>query len=125
LRYYQGFHDVVTIVLFTVDDDALAFECCERMSRVFFSDFMQADFDVFSKAISIVTLLLQLIDPELSAHMLQAGVEPFFCTSWLLTWFAHDAETIDEAARLFDALLCSHPLYIIYLVVAVSYQHDK
>ena len=46
-------------------------------------------------------------------------VEPFFALPWILTWFAHDINSLDSAARLFDLFLASHPLMPLYLSVAV------
>ena len=65
--------------------------------------------------------LLELYDPQLSDFLSTAGVEPFFATSWLITWWAHDIKRVNEIARVFDAMLCSHPAFGIYLTVAVRF----
>jgi hypothetical protein len=59
-------------------------------------------------------------DPALARFLRDAGVEPFFATSWLLTWFAHDVQDLEEIARIYDALLCSHPMFCYYLAAAVT-----
>lgn len=39
---------------------------------------------------------------------------PYFTTSWLLTFFAHEVENFCVLTRLWDFLLTSHPLKIIH-----------
>ena len=65
-------------------------------------------------------ILIQQTDTLLYKFLTLANVEPFFATSWMITWFAHDVATVAEAARVFDVLLCSHPVYCLYLSAAVS-----
>ena len=43
----------------------------------------------------------------------------YFCLSWLITWFGHVVRRLDEACRLVDFLLASHPLMPVYLSGAV------
>jgi hypothetical protein len=43
--------------------------------------------------------------------------------SWLITWFSHDVKDISTVARLFDSLLCSHPLYALYMCAALPLQN--
>ena len=44
---------------------------------------------------------------------------PIFATSWILTVFAHDIECFASVQQLYDIILSSHPLMIIYLAVAM------
>jgi TBC1 domain family member 20 len=37
----------------------------------------------------------------------------------MITWFAHELTRLSDVARLFDVLLVSHPLFILYLSAAV------
>ena len=41
-----------------------------------------------------------------------------FAVSWLLTWFAHSLEDLDDVSRLFDAFLGSDPLMPLYVGAA-------
>ena len=41
-----------------------------------------------------------------------------FAVSWLLTWFAHSLENLDDVSRLFDAFLGSDPLTPLYVGAA-------
>ena len=43
---------------------------------------------------------------------------PLYTTSLTLTLFAHDVEKFECVQRIYDVVLASHPLMIVYLVVA-------
>ncbi|CAN0520997.1 unnamed protein product, partial [Scytosiphon promiscuus] len=47
-------------------------------------------------------------------------VEPYYCMSWVLTWFSHDLQDLSMVARLYDVLLGAHPTLILYISAAVS-----
>lgn len=126
LHYYQGFHDILSVFLLVIgndtdsENDSLACSLAEATSLLFLQDYMGEDFETLSQGMKLTSLLLQIVDPTVHTHLLDSEVQPYFCTSWLLTWLSHDIDHLETIARLFDALLCSHPLYIIYLTVAVS-----
>jgi hypothetical protein len=50
-------------------------------------------------------------------------VEGHFALSWILTLFAHVVEDLPAISRLFDVLLASHPLFPLYLTVAMVAAH--
>ena len=73
--------------------------------------------------IPLLTLLMKLLeqfDPDIY-EMVENGVmgQPTFTLSWILTWFSHDIEKFSDVQRVFDACLASHPLYVIYMAVAI------
>jgi hypothetical protein len=116
----QGFHDIVSVFLLVLEDDHIAFALTEVVTRDFISDYMNADFEVVGKAMKMLFVIIKASDSTLYRFLTNAKVEPFFATSWLLTWFSHDLPLISDAARVFDAVLCSHPLFCYYLCAAVS-----
>ena len=67
--------------------------------------------------IYISPYFLQLFLPSVISYL-------YFHRSWLITWFAHDVKKINDIARIYDAILCSHPLYSFYLCAAVSRSSD-
>lgn len=97
----------------------MAFALSEAMSLRHLSDYMNKDFDVVSQSMRLVLVLVRAADEELYAFLERAKVEPFFSTSWLITWFAHDVKCVDEVARIYDALLASHPMMCFYICAAV------
>ena len=48
---------------------------------------------------------------------------PIFVTSWTLTFFAHDVENFECVQRLYDSILASHPLMIVYIMCACILAH--
>eukprot|EP00045_Choanoeca_perplexa_P002933 m.27699 g.27699 ORF g.27699 m.27699 type:complete len:385 (+) comp11775_c0_seq2:189-1343(+) len=126
LHYYQGFHDVVSVCMLTMEhDDAAALEVIKRLVRCHLKDYMAKDMKPTLERLKLVLVLLQLKDPELAQHLLQAGIEPSFAISWVITWFAHEIENLDDLQRLFDFLLASHPLMVLYLSAAVVHQNRQ
>lgn len=120
LHYYQGYHDVVSVFLLALEEDHLSFALSEIVSINFLADYMQPDFETVSKTMSLLMTILRIADKQVHRHLVKASLEPFFATSWLITWFAHDVKKLESSARIFDAILCSHPLFCLYLCAAVS-----
>ena len=119
LHYYQGFHDVVSIFVLVLEDDYLAFQVAERVATVFLADCMREDFVVISEVMRFIFPLLEASDPEVTNVLKTAGIEPYFVVSWLLTWFSHDVKDLGVVSRIFDVMLCSHPLYCLYMCAAL------
>ena len=121
LYYYQGFHDFVCVFMLVINDDKLAFHLAENATLLYITDFMRSTFDIVTDLMKIIFCILEMADHTLYAFLKRSSIEPFFATSWLLTWFSHDVPSLNDVARIFDALLCSPPIYILYLSVAVSF----
>jgi hypothetical protein len=119
LHYYQGFHDIVGIVLLVTGDDQLTYAIIERVSEYFFRDCMRESFSVVCQTLQLLPVIVEYFDREVSEAINAQKVEPFFCMPWVITWFSHDLVDIDVIARLFDVFLASHPLFPIYLSAAV------
>lgn len=64
-------------------------------------------------------MLLRRFDPMVYLLLEGAGMQPFFCLSWILTGFAHDVHDLDIVARLFDVSLASHTMFPLYLTAAI------
>ncbi len=119
LYYYQGYHDIVGVFLMVLEDDYLTFKVVEAVTLKFLSDNMSEDFTIVSKIMKLIFNLIALEDRILYKFLLDSGIEPYFAMSWFITWFSHDIKDINFIAPIFDVLLCSHPLYCIYLCCAV------
>lgn len=162
LRYYQGFHDVGSIVLSALggvttsppplgpggvadagvyddgdgDDDArlrttthatassmgldLACRVLLRISRSHLRDAMRSNFRTLQVALKLVVMpLAAAFDPELHSHLHDCEMEPYFCLSWVITWFSHDVRDTRLVKRLYDFFIASHPLMAVYVSVAM------
>lgn len=120
LHYYQGFHDICTVFYLIFEDDGLTLSCLEALSLDFIHDAMRENFETILELMRLVFVIIAEVDPELHAYLVETKAEPFFTISWVLTWFAHDISVLENVARLYDAILCSHPVYILYLCSSVS-----
>jgi hypothetical protein len=119
-HYYQGYHDVVSVFLLVAEEDHLAFALAEAASKKFLVDYLGKDFEILSHTMQLIMVLIVTTDPKLGHFLAQANVEPFFATSWLITWFAHNVKVINDVARIYDAMLCSDPLFALYLCAAMA-----
>jgi TBC1 domain family member 20 len=131
--YFQGLHDVMSVFQLVFNDNSMAYMASELVCRGYLADFMRRDFSSLSKMMKLIMVLLHSADEELSQFLESSGTEPFFATSWLITWFSHDIRkifissllflsgvgSIDQIGRLFDVLLCSPPEYCFYLCASV------
>ena len=125
LYYYQGFHDVVSVFLLVLEDDYLTFHAVEALSKQFLSDCMTENFDSIARLMKIILVVISYADESLYNFLLEAQIEPYFATSWFITWFSHDLKQIDKIARIFDLLLCSHPIYSLYLCSSLVILHRQ
>ena len=143
LRYYQGYHDVACIFLHalggggtsvppttttttasagTLDPLGITLTCqvLARVSVSHLKDFCQEDFLRLTTTLHLTLYpLLYQLDPLVHNHLHDVDMEPFFCLSWILTWFSHSVRDTNLCKRLFDAFVSSHPLMVVYVSVAM------
>ncbi|KAJ1497089.1 hypothetical protein HMI56_005822 [Coelomomyces lativittatus] len=46
-------------------------------------------------------------------------LHPYFCLSWIITWYAHDLKDFECICRIFDFCLCTNPILPIYMSTAL------
>lgn len=143
LKYYQGYHDIASIVLGALGGGAVPLSTDERdsesphaiagsigldlparvlaqVSQSHLRDPMRDNFQELQTALKLTIFpLISAFDPEVHDHLWECEMSPFFCLSWILTWFSHDIRDTALVTRLFDAFLVSHPLLSIYVAVAM------
>ncbi|GAA5870777.1 hypothetical protein JCM1840_006802 [Sporobolomyces johnsonii] len=119
LQYFQGYHDIVSIFLLTLEDDDLVVATTEQMSLHRIRDSMGSGLEPTLGYLKLVHRIVQKVDPQLYDIINQAASMPFFALSWALTLFSHDLYSVAVIARLFDFLLAHNPAMISYLVVAI------
>ncbi|KAN0040738.1 hypothetical protein ACTFIV_003274 [Dictyostelium citrinum] len=111
LYYFQGYHEIASVLLL-ITDESLAFAMLERLSIYHFNDCMLPNFAEVLKVLNLIFPLISMVDQ-------QSQVQPMFAISWILTWFSHNLDELDSAARVYDYLLSAHPMASIYLSVGV------
>ena len=141
LRYYQGYHDVASIFLsalgggrpapqtpgVTSADQVAASigldlpsRVLQRVSETHFRDTMRSSFHDLQIVLRLVIMPLILsFDQQVHDQLYYCEMEPFFALSWIITWFGHDVRDTDLVKRLYDAFLVSHPLFAVYVAVAI------
>jgi hypothetical protein len=70
-----------------------------------------------------IRILLPIIKNESKVVyevMRETQLHPYFCLSWIITWFSHDLYDFEKVCRLFDFFISSNPILPIYLSAAVS-----
>jgi hypothetical protein len=92
--YFQGLHDVISVLLLVFNDTTLTFAASEEICRNYLADFMRRDFSSLSKMMKLIMVLIKNSDQELAEFLENSGTEPFFATSWLITWLSHDIRKI-------------------------------
>jgi len=150
LRYYQGYHDVASVFLhalggastnpltspmagggakdhYSSGDLELPSKVLCQVSFSHFTDALRSDFLRLQTGLKLILFpLLRKIDPEVHDHLMDADMEPFFCLSWILTWFAHDVRDTALVKRLFDAFLVAHPALPVYSALAmITHPHNR
>jgi hypothetical protein len=146
LRYYQGYHDVACIFLSVLGRSHPAVmhhhssassvtsqsgsgnthgldvpaAVLGQVSLGHLRDCLRPNFSHLQVALRLTIFpLIALMDPQVHEHLFHCDMEPFFALSWVITWFAHEIRDTDLVKRLFDAFLVSHPLFPIYLSIAM------
>ncbi|OQR97747.1 hypothetical protein ACHHYP_10097 [Achlya hypogyna] len=122
LHYYQGFHDVAAVFLLTTGVH-LATPLLLRASTTYFREPMRVNFDSVLAIFNVLYPLVRTQDKELHAHIMASGVDPYFALPWVITWFAHHVGAFEDVCRLYDVLLCSHPLFSMYLSATLILHH--
>ena len=91
-----------------------------QVSWSHFPDALSTDFIQLQTGLKLILFpLLRNLDVTVHDHLLDADMEPFFCLSWIITWFAHDVRDTPLVKRLFDFFLVGHPLVPIYTALSM------
>ena len=125
LCYWQGLHQIASVLLLTTGSEALSAALLEKMLLFPLRSCAAKDLGPVLNLLDLVFPLLARLDAELERFLRASGLMPHFALSWLLTWHAHTTD-VQGAARLFDLFLSSGPLLPVYVgVVALAAQRDK
>ncbi|KAF7233477.1 hypothetical protein EG68_09469 [Paragonimus skrjabini miyazakii] len=124
LHYYQGFHDICYIFLSVLGEND-ARSVLNKILPQRFSLFMEASMDSTVDYMQLIFALLGYLRPALTENLEQVGLGPHFALAWIVTWFAHVLQEMDDVRRLFDLFLATDPLMLIYLSVAIIIRSDE
>ena len=116
LCYFQGYHDIVQVVLLVLGDK-LAPSVVARISLLRIRDYMLPSLTPSLQHLQIIPSLLESADPELGRHL--SCTRPFFALAATLTLYAHDIREYGDIARLFDFILAHEPVVAVYVFTAI------
>jgi hypothetical protein len=119
-HYYQGMHDVVSVLLLVAGADAsTVYQWSSALANHFLRDASAPTFEPLLACLDTVWPLLRCADPPLAAALEASGASATVALAWVITWFAHDVADPVVVERLFDAFLASHPALPLYTAAAL------
>ncbi|SPC64462.1 related to GYP8 - GTPase-activating protein [Ustilago sp. UG-2017b] len=148
LRYFQGYHDILSVVLLTLapqppsplpteteqdpsmlfadaTQQALLLLVTERISLHVIRDSLTRDLLPIMGQLKLLGNLIRLCDPALAELVDRASPLPFFALPWLLTLLTHDAGEVVVMQKVLAFVLAFGPSAAIYLCAAVLLQRKE
>ncbi|KAI1785958.1 rab-GTPase-TBC domain-containing protein [Ganoderma leucocontextum] len=119
LHYFQGYHDIVSVVFLTLPKE-LHLPVTEKLSLHHVRDSMGTNLDPIVGLLRVLKRLLELVDPQFAEALERAAPLPYYALSYLLTLFSHDVPTLPLIQHIFDYLLCRPPIAVVYLAAALT-----
>lgn len=95
VHYYQGLHDVASVLLLVAGEPA-AFGMLCRLSTGHLRDATRASLDPVIELLGLMAPIVAAADAELAEFLARQGLPPFYALSWFLTWFSHDLVQFGE-----------------------------
>ncbi|KAJ2632634.1 GTPase-activating protein gyp8 [Coemansia sp. RSA 1290] len=124
LSYYQGFHELSLVFLLVFGSERPAAEAVRMVALFFVRDAMASNLDHVLQQLQLLYVLLKAISPQVHAILADLDVPPFFAISWVLTWFSHDLSSFADICRIYDFLLVSPPLQVVYMAAVMIKQRE-
>ncbi|RBR22796.1 uncharacterized protein FIESC28_04359 [Fusarium coffeatum] len=116
LCYFQGYHDISQVLLLVLAPECRA-RVLARLSVLRIRDFMLPSFGPTTAQLRLLPDILHAADPKLRRHL--AGIEPYYALAGTLTMYAHNIETYQDIARLFDVFLAREPVFTVYMFAQI------
>ncbi|KAI6029784.1 rab-GTPase-TBC domain-containing protein [Pisolithus microcarpus] len=118
LHYFQGFHDIVSVIFLTLPRQ-LHMPCVEKMALHRVRDAMGIGLEPVVGLLRILRNLLRVVDPAYAELLENTSPLPYHALSNLLTLFAHDVPTLPLIQHVWDFLLVREPVAVVWLAAAV------
>ncbi|EMD35675.1 hypothetical protein CERSUDRAFT_96787 [Gelatoporia subvermispora B] len=118
LSYFQGYHDVISVVYLTLPRE-LQLPVAEKISLHRLRDSMGASLEPVVGLLRILKRIMHLADAEFATILERNAPLPYYALSSLLTLLSHDVPTLPLIQHVFDYLLSRPPIALVYLAAAV------
>ncbi|CAD8067475.1 unnamed protein product [Paramecium sonneborni] len=128
--YYQGYHDVVSILILVLGVEQ-GYIAATYAAQNFFKDYLDQELatTITPQYLFIRNLLLRYSRDNSNQKLRQIMLiieHPTCVIPWILTWFSHSLENINDICRIWDFLLCSKQSTILYVCAAfIAIHHDN
>lgn len=131
LNYYQGYHDIASVLLIVCSDTDLAFRMLEKLTVFHLRDFMITDINLSVNHLRLIPALLENIDPTFfelikqTSHSyvgsdgLHYDYSFYQGLSSILTIFSHDISNLNHLLVVWDFTLGENTILApVYIYVA-------
>lgn len=118
LHYYQGYHDICLTLLLIMNEEK-AFQITNQISNLHLKFFMEKTMNTTSNLLEIIYLILKEEHRVLYDFLIKSEVGTIFSLSWVITWFSHVLNDLNDIIRLFDFFISNHFLAPIYLTITI------
>lgn len=138
LNYYQGYHDIASIVLLVCHDQAnsevneeMALKILEPLTILHLRDFMITDINLSINHLKLIPMLLEVIEPSLfelikqsnNSYILSNGAHYdynfFQGLSSILTFYSHEITNLQQILTIWDFIFSYDSVIVsVYLYVA-------
>lgn len=146
LYYYQGYHDILSVVHICMQDPLLSYSVSEALTCRFLGDMMQQEFATVTLTLPLILTVIKEADVELYNVLVSVLCMPrpdgdgsgsdglyedgsktedelsqaiMFTLCNYITWFAHDIKKMSQICWVFDLFLSMPPDYSIYFTAAL------
>lgn len=95
VHYYQGLHDVASVLLLVAGEPA-AFDMLCHLATGHLRDATRSSLDPVIELLGLMGSIVAAADEELADFLSKQGLPPFYALSWFITWFSHDLADFGE-----------------------------
>lgn len=119
IGYVQGMSDLLSPILYLVDDEASSFWCFVGFMEKVFRNFDE-DQAGMKNQLSKLRTLMEFANPKLFKYLKAHDSDNmYFCFRWLLVWFKREF-THDDILELWEVLWTSMPCVNFHLFVGIA-----
>ncbi|CAD8155133.1 unnamed protein product [Paramecium pentaurelia] len=127
--YYQGYHDVVSILILVLGVEQ-GYIASIYAAQNFFKDYLDQELaTTITPQYQFIRNLLLRYSRDTSnqkLNQLMTIIEHPTCViPWILTWFSHSLDNLNDISRIWDFLFCSQQnsiLYVCAAFIAIHYE---
>ncbi|KTW28337.1 GTPase-activating protein GYP8 [Pneumocystis jirovecii RU7] len=117
LNYFQGYHNIAQVFLLCVGKKD-AVKLLEYISLTRIRDFFLPSLSPILDHLELIKSIIFKKDQELGEHV--ANVPSHFALASYLTWFSYKTKHFEDILKVFDFILATDTIMIIYIYAAVS-----